>query len=100
MDVLEEPSSHLTLATREAASEHAVKLFKALEPAHAVHALTESRSRLLIEIESADCETLPPLVNALVRVIELGGRFYGLPSAPKGSLSKAGDHAKPVLPMG
>jgi len=95
----EDASSSLTLEYRTQKSEYTVRLFASLEPARCVKALTDARTRLVEAIQEADNEQLPPLVNTLIRVLEFGGRFYGLPSAPKGTAAKPGDNARPVLPM-
>jgi len=89
----------LSLSHRAAKTEYSVKLFTALEPAHAVHAIADCRRKLIAEIETANAETLPALTSALMRVLEVGGRFYGLPTAPKGKPTSPGDNAKPVLAL-
>ena len=92
----EEP---LNLSSRQKKSAYSVQLFTALEPAHAVHAIADCRRKLIAEIETANAETLPALTSALMRVLEVGGRFYGLPTAPKGKPTSPGDNAKPVLAL-
>jgi len=99
MDDSDQVAETVPLSGRVKRSARSVQLFSALEPAHCVSAIRESRSRLVLAIKEADNDQLPALVNALIRVLEFGGRFYGLPSAPKGTAAKPGDNARPVLPM-
>jgi len=96
---MEKPGNYLDLACRDAENNHKVNLFKAIEPAHAVYVISKCRERLLDALEAAEGVDVATISNSLARIVEIGGRFYGLPSAPKGTAAKPGDNARPVLPM-